>query len=183
MMRRPNAGAICSALLTVGLAGPSFAQDAGRPDDARLAKENATKPHYSPYAGRNFLTQPFFGDTHLHTSYSFDAGAFGARLAPRDAYAFAKGNEITASAGERAKLSRPLDFLVVTDHSDAMRFFPLVLSGAPAIMSDRQGRKWHEMIISDQGGAAAIDITQNFGKGTISKAILPVPGTPAYRGA
>ena len=52
-----------------------------------------------------------------------DAGAFGARLGPKDAYRFAKGEEVIASSGQRAKLSRPLDFLVVTDHSDGMGFF------------------------------------------------------------
>ena len=65
-----------------------------------LDKETAdkafpTKPPYSPYAGRNFPTRPYFGDTHTHTSYSMDAGAFGARLGPRDAYRFAKGEEVT----------------------------------------------------------------------------------------
>lgn len=180
---KPGSGLMTAALLTIGLAGTGLAQDAGRPDDESLAEQYSKKPHYSPYAGRSFPTQPFFGDTHLHTSYSFDAGAFGARLTPRDAYAFARGAEVTASAGERAKLSRPLDFLVVADHSDAMGFFPLLLSGAPSVMADAQGRKWHQMILGGQGAAAAIEIIQRFGKGTIPKSLLPVPGTPAYRGA
>jgi hypothetical protein len=171
------------AVLTGGLALPAIAQDAGHANPAALESVHATKPHYSPYAGRNFPTRPFFGDTHLHTAYSMDAGAFGCRLGPRDAYVFAKGGEVTASAGERAKLSRPLDFLVVADHSDGMGFFPLILGGAPAIMADPQGRKWNEMIHSGKGAEAAIGIIQNFGKGTISKAIMPVPGTAAYRGA
>ena len=140
------------------------------------------KAPYSPYA-RDYPTRPYFGDTHLHTSYSMDAGAFGARLTPRDAYVFAKGNEVTSSTGQKVKLSRPLDFLVVTDHSDGFGFFPLIFAGTPDIMADPQGKKWHDMIKSGQGAAAAIDIIVNFGKGTISKAILPVPGTPAYRGA
>lgn len=112
-----------------------------------------------------------------------DAGAFGARLGPREAYRFAKGNEVTASSGQQAKLSRPLDFLVVADHSDGMGFFPLILGGDPKVMADPQGRKWNEMIHSGKGAEAAIDIITNFGKGTISKAIMPLPGTPAYRGA
>ena len=130
-----------------------------------------------------FPEQVFFGDTHLHTSYSVDAGAFGARLTPRDAYLFAKGNEVMASSGQPAKLRRPLDFLVVADHSDAMGFFPLILAGTPEIMADPQGKKWHDMIKSGQGNAAALDIIGNFGTGTISKAILPLPGTPAYMSA
>ncbi len=130
-----------------------------------------------------FPEKVYFGDTHLHTSYSVDAGAFGARLTPRDAYVFAKGNEVTASSGQPAKLRRPLDFLVVADHSDAMGFFPLILAGTPEIMADPQGKKWHDMIMAGQGNAAALDIIGNFGTGTISKAILPLPGTPAYQSA
>ena len=80
--------------------------------------------------GRNFPTRPLFGDQHLHTSFSFDAGVFGARLTPRDAYRFARGEEITASSGQKAKLSRPLDWLVVADHSDNMGFFPDLLATA-----------------------------------------------------
>jgi hypothetical protein len=148
---------------------------------AAVAADQGTTP-YSPYA-RDYPTRPYFGDTHLHTSFSMDAGAFGARLTPRDAYVFAKGNEVVSSTGQRVKLSRPLDFLVVSDHSDGMGFFPLVFAGTPEIMADPQGRKWHDMIKSGQGATAAVDIITNFGKGTISKAIFPVPGTPAYRGA
>jgi hypothetical protein len=157
--------------------------DTGTLDKGAAARVFSAKPPYSPYAGRNFPTRPLFGDTHLHTSFSMDAGAFGARLGPRDAYRFAKGEEITASSGQRAKLSRPLDFLVVADHSDGFGFFPMILSGDPKIMADPQGRKWNEMVRSGSGAEAAIDIIVNFGKGTISKAILPVPGTSAYRSA
>jgi hypothetical protein len=127
--------------------------------------------------------RPYFGDTHLHTVFSMDAGAFGARLTPRDAYVFAKGNQVTSSSGQPVKLSRPLDFLVVADHSDGMGFFPLVVSGAPEVMADPQGKKWHDWIASGRGGEAAIDIIESFGKGTLPQAIFPLPGTPAYRGA
>ena len=179
---------LLTGLMAIAVALPAAAAEQSAPGLAAPDKETAesvhsSKPTYSPYAGRNFPTRPLFGDTHLHTSYSMDAGAFGARLGPRDAYVFAKGNEVTASSGQRVKLSRPLDFLVVADHSDGMGFFPLILAGAPAIMSDPQGRKWNEMIRSGKGAEAAIDIIVNFGKGTISKAIMPLPGTPAYQGA
>jgi len=153
------------------------------PSRETVEKSFPAEPPYSPYAERNFPTQPYFGDTHLHTAFSMDAGAFGARLSPSDAYEFAKGRQVTSSSGQPAKLSRPLDFLVVADHSDGMGFFPLVFSGDPAIMADPQGRKWNEMIHGGQGADAALDIIRNFGAGTISKAIFPLPGTPAYRGA
>ena len=85
-----------------------------------------SQKHYSPYAGRSFPTQVFWGDTHLHTGNSLDAGAFGARLLPEDAHRFARGEELTSSTGQQVKLSRPLCFLVVADHSDNMGFFPLL---------------------------------------------------------
>jgi len=63
-------------------------------------EENASvfraQKHYSPYAGRNFPTNVYWGDTHLHTGMSMDAGAFGARLGPKDAYRFARGEEVTS---------------------------------------------------------------------------------------
>lgn len=184
-MQKISPGAMLSLVFILVIAGPSLsaAHDAGQIDKESTAKIFPAQPPYSPYAGRNFPVRPFFGDTHLHTGFSMDAGAFGARLTPRDAYVFAKGNEIKSNTGQPVKLSRPLDFLVVADHSDGMGFFPLLMSGNSTIMTDPQGRKWHDMVTSGKGAEAAIDIITNFGKGTISRAILPLPGTPAYRGA
>ena len=65
-------------------------------------------------------SRPLWGDTHLHTVLSVDAGLFGARLSLDDAYRFARGAEVASSAGQPVKLSRPLDWLVIADHSDAM---------------------------------------------------------------
>src|SRR5215203_3539812 len=110
--------AILSGILAVSLTLPAWAEEAAQTDIGTLDKATAEqafkKPPYSPYAGRNFPTRPLFGDTHTHTSFSMDAGAFGARLGPKDAYRFAKGEEIMASSGQLTKLSRPLDFQVVT---------------------------------------------------------------------
>jgi hypothetical protein len=150
------------------MAAFTFAQDTGTPDPKTIEKV-FPKPSYSPYAGRNFPTRPFFGDTHLHTSYSMDAGAFGARLGPRDAYRFARGEEVTASSGQPAKLSRPLDFLVVTDHSDNMGFFPDLFSGSQTILADPTGKKWYDMIQSGKGEQAAIEIIVAFSHGTFPK--------------
>ena len=162
---------------------PLAAQDAGEPDKAAIEKTFPSKPPYSPYAARTFPTRVFWGDTHLHTAFSMDAGAFGARLVPKDAYVFAKGNEITSSTGQRVKLSRPLDFLVVADHSDGMGFFPMIVSGDPAVMADPQGKKWHDMIASGQGAEAAVDIIISFGKGQMPKDAFPFPGSVPYRNA
>lgn len=86
----------------------------GTGDKAKIDKALGKQP-YSPYADRNYPARPLWGDTHLHTGLSMDAGVFGARLRPRDAYRFARGEQVTASGGQPAKLGRPLDFLVVTD--------------------------------------------------------------------
>ena len=170
--------------LLVSLSVPALVRAQEPPPPAQeLEKSFPKKPPYSPYAGRHFPERVYWGDTHLHTSFSMDAGAFGCRLGPRDAYRFAKGHEVTASSGQPARLARPLDFLVVADHSDGFGFFPLMMSGDPAILADPQGRRWYDMVRGGQGASAAIEIIQNFGKGTISKAIFPVPGTTAYQNA
>ena len=171
-----------AGLLSFAFTYGAMAQDTGTLDK-KSADRVTQKPGYSPYAGRNFPTRPLFGDTHLHTSYSMDAGAFGARLGPREAYRFARGEEVTASSGQPAKLSRPLDFLVVADHSDGMGFFPLIVSGDPSIMGSPQGRKWYDMIHTGKGADAAIDIITSFGKGAIDPEIMPVPGTRPYQSA
>ena len=170
-------------MLAIALAAmPLAAQDIGSVDQEQLRQLISKRP-YSPYAGRTFATRVFWGDTHLHTGFSMDAGAFGARLVPSDAYRFAKGEEIIASSGQPVKLSRPLDFLVVTDHSDGMGFFPMVLSGTPDVLADPQGRRWHDMIQSGQGAEAAIDIIRTFGQNKMPTAIFPAPGNRAYRSA
>jgi Protein of unknown function (DUF3604) len=156
--------------------------DIGTLDKEAAEKAIPPKPPYSPYAGRNFPTRPFFGDTHVHTSFSMDAGAFGCRLGPVDAYRFAKGEEVTASSGQRAKLSRPLDFLVVTDHSDGFGFFPRLFAGDSKILSYPQGRRWYDMIQAGNADAA-IEIIVAFSQGKMAEGLLPLPGSPAYRGA
>src|SRR5690348_7476594 len=148
---------------------PAEQSDVGTADQATLQKVFPSKPGYSPYAGRAFPTLPLFGDTHLHTAYSMDAGAFGARLTPRDAYRFARGEEIASNTGQPVKLSRPLDFLVVADHSDGMGFFPLLMGGDPALLATPQGRKWYDEIRGGKGADAAIDIIMSFGRGQVPK--------------
>ena len=156
--------------------------DVGTPDQATLEKVHSTKPPYSPYVGRNFPTRPLFGDTHLHTAFSMDAGAFGARLTPSDAYRFARGEELISNTGQPVKLSRPLDFLVVADHSDGFGFFPQLMSGDPVLLATPQGRKWYDQIKSGHGAEAAIDIIQSFGRAQLPEG-FPYPGTRAYRSA
>ncbi len=174
-------GGVVVVVLALGLSAAAQAQDAGEHDPAAIANAFPKAP-YSPYAGRDYPTRPLFGDTHLHTSFSMDAGAFGARLTPRDAYRFARGEEVVSNSGQPVKLSRPLDFLVVADHSDGMGFFPQLMSGDPALLATEQGRRWYEQIKGGRGGEAALDIIVSFGKGQMPRG-FPEPGTAAYRNA
>lgn len=172
-----------TTLATCGLAlMPLAAQDAGKLDKETADRAHQKRP-YSPYADRKFPTRPFFGDTHLHTGFSMDAGAFGCRLTPRDALRFARGEQIMASSGQPAKLSRPLDFLVVADHSDNMGFFTDLFAGKPELLASPMGRKWYDMIQSGKGGEAALEIIGEFSQGTFPKELMYFPGTRAYRGA
>ena len=81
------------------------------------------------------------------------------------------------------KLSRPLDFLVVADHSDNMGFFPDLFAGKPELLADPTGRKWYDMMQSGKGADAAIEIIVSFSHNTFPKDLMYFPGTPAYRGA
>ena len=174
---------ICCLALTAFAAEEAVSEgDVGTASKADLEKVHPTKPPYSPYVDRNFPTRPYFGDTHLHTAFSMDAGAFGARLTPRDAYRFARGEQITSNTGQPVKLSRPLDFLVVSDHSDGFGFFPLLMSGDPTLLATEQGKRWYDEIRGGQGAKAAMDIIMSFGQNKLPKG-FPLPGTKAYRSA
>lgn len=130
-----------------------------------------------------YPVRPYFGDTHLHTSFSMDAGAFGARIDPLTAYRFARGEEVTASSGQPARLARALDFLVVADHSDNMGFFPDLFAGKPSVLADPTGRKWYDDIKSGNGMQAALEIIVAFSHATFPKDLMYFPGTDSYKAA
>jgi hypothetical protein len=163
------------------ISGPAclWAQDFGGEPDAEVFE----KPSYSPWAGRNFPDQVYWGDTHLHTTLSFDAGAFGNRLGPEEAYQFALGEEVTSTGGYRVRLSRPLDFLVVSDHSDNMGLFTRIFESAPEIMSDADGRRIHDDIKAggQRAVGASVELIDAFSRGVkISDALAVDPGSPAF---
>lgn len=163
-------------------AGDAVNTDLGTLDKEKAGEAFKKRP-YSPYADRKFPMRPLFGDTHLHTGFSMDAGAFGCRLTPRDAYRFARGEQVMASSGQPAKLSRPLDFLVVADHSDNMGMFSDLLAGKPELLADPMGRRWYDMIQSGQGQTAALELIGLFSQGKFPKALEYAPGTRGYKGA
>ena len=153
------------------------------PNSKEDVNESLNKKSYSPYSGRNFPTSVFWGDTHLHTDLSMDAGAFGNRLGLDEAYQFAKGEEITTSNGMTAKLSRPLDFLVVADHSDNMGFFPDLFAGASHILSDPTGRDWYDRINNGQGVEVALELIGQFSQGEFPENLMYFPDSKPYKDA
>lgn len=110
------------------------------------AAVRSDKPGYSPYATRSYPTRVYWGDQHLHTSWSPDALASGTRVTPEEALRFARGEEVVSSTGLPVKLSRPLDWLAVSDHSDAMGIMSEVRAGNPQLMTDPTLKRWNQQM-------------------------------------
>lgn len=140
---------------------------------------SSTKPteaakKYSPPANTTHATNVYWGDSHLHTGLSLDAGLFGNTLGPDEAWRLARGERIIASTGIPVQLARPLDWMVLTDHSDMMGIAADIKSGTPNILADKKGKEWHEGF--KQGGRAAgeaaFDLIQNFSQMTLPEQLL-----------
>jgi hypothetical protein len=139
------AGAALAGMLAIG-SSSAFAQSYS--GEIGIDKDEVTlgKKEYSPYLSRSFPNRVMWGDTHLHTSYSTDAGMIGNFLGPDEAYRFARGETVRASAGERAKLIRPLDFLVVADHAENLGLAPLIAESDPDLLRKPWGKKVHDLV-------------------------------------
>ena len=141
--------------------------------DKKTAEEVLPKKSYSPNVDENYPKRVFWGDTHLHTSQSIDAVLFGNTLGPEEAYRFARGEEITSSTGQRVQLNRPLDFLVVADHSENLGSMSAVLAGDRDLMSDPVLKRWHELMNQGPEGGLKVYgelVSEYLGKGR------PLPG-------
>lgn len=102
-----------------------------------------------------YPAQAYFGDSHVHTGWSPDAGMDGAILTPEDAYQFARGYEIKSNTGLKAKLHRPYDWFMITDHSDAMGVINQLIAGNPEMMSNKILRRWNDALNSGDEKAAS----------------------------
>ena len=130
-------GRVLQAIVLVGFATVA-ARGAMGQDVGATSPDPSTD--YSPYLQYDYPDQVLFGDTHLHTAYSADAGLVGATTTPDDAYRFAKGETVTSSNGVAARLQRPLDFLVVADHAENLGLY-IALDEESSILD---GNEWAE---------------------------------------
>ena len=133
------------AFASILLPSMSFAVEYHHGSDA-VEKKISVK-EFSPYVGRSYPTQVYWGDQHLHTEISVDAGTM-VRLGQEDAYRFARGEEVTSTTGVKAKLSRPLDWLVISDHAEMYGLMPKLLKGDPNLLKNRVAKKWYDALKS-----------------------------------
>ena len=181
MKKLVNASLLAALAATVSL-GVNAQVNPSDKDKVILSKEYTGKV-YSPYADRDFATGVYFGDTHLHTDISMDAGAFGNRLGLDPAYKFARGEQVDSTKGGPVRLSRPLDFLVVADHSDNMGFFPDLVAGAPFILEDPTGKDWYDRIKAGDGVGVALELIGLFSQGKFPPAMEYKPDSAPYKAA
>jgi ribosome-associated protein YbcJ (S4-like RNA binding protein) len=143
MSKIPRSALVSAGLvfLSVGLFGCPPAQDTPTSKPTTLSDAHAPRTEYSPYLNDTYPDNVYFGDTHVHTSYSTDAGFFGNRIGPEEAYRFAKGEEVTSSMGVKARLLRPLDFLVIADHAENLGLAPMIFEDNPMVLNHKWGKK------------------------------------------
>jgi len=181
-MIKPALSAISLAALMLALT--AAAQDAGSPAPDLLSNAYTGKV-YSPYAKRGIPERPLWGDSHLHTNLSMDAGLFGNRLPPRVAYRFARGEEVVSSTGQAVRLSRPLDWLVVADHSDGMGFFGDIAAGKPELLAFEQSARWIKGFAEggDASVQASLDLITTFSQGEMDPEMIALysPGSKPYK--
>jgi hypothetical protein len=141
--------ALITILLIAGC-GQSLAQTTEETLAAQLTQLD--REHYSPHLEKKYSQNLYWGETHLHTTYSTDSGLFGTRLTPDAAYRFAKGEEVVSNLGVRTKIIRPLDFLMVADHAENLGLAPMIEESNPQLLASEWGKKIHDL--SKAGKAA-----------------------------
>jgi hypothetical protein len=146
-------GLVAVALLVGSVRAQDASHDstAGQVDPKAISRGKLGPRSFSPYASRHFPTNVYWGDEHVHTGWSFDAG-FMCTLGPDEALRFARGEEVKTTFGVPVRLSRPLDWIVLTDHSDSLGVTAEVRAGAPALMKDPTLKAWHDAM---HGGVEA----------------------------
>ena len=156
------------------LAGTMLTAGCDKVDHTVFGKQSEADIKQTAYPER-----VYWGDTHLHTANSVDAFGFGNRLSPEEALRFAMGQEVTSSTGLKAKLERPLDFLVISDHAEGMGSTKAMYDAPRMMIKDPQMLRWYDMMHEGTAGSlkAMGEILQARGAGNLPAAMNdPVKG-------
>lgn len=162
-MKRPSSKALLAiTLLTLA----ACADQSSTSPESEASTDAAATPTYPQ--------QVYWGDTHLHTSNSVDAFGFGNRLDAEAALRFARGEEVTSTKGVQAKLSRPLDFLVIADHSDALGATKELYEAPRLLVRDPLLLEWWDkMHESEEGGLAVTsELIERAATGDLPEALI-----------
>ena len=157
MLTRTNIWSV-SALVAGGLLGYETATGHG-PAPAAAGRQAGAREEppktFSPYADRPYSTRAYWGETHLHTSFSPDAGLVGDRLSPDEGFRLARGQQIRTSTDQLIQLVRPYDWLCISDHATYLGLPQAFAEGDPEILKTETGKKWAEAL--KKGGQAGYD--------------------------
>ena len=143
---------------------PLLAQDYTQDKEKVIQKSE----HYSPYVDQHFPDRVLFGDTHHHTGLSVDCGLIGNNNGPETSFRLARGEEVISTSGQRVKLIRPLDFLVVTDHAEYLGIAKLLKEANPSLLATDIGKKWYKQMngSKEEAWQAAVGMQNDFASGT-----------------
>ncbi len=130
---------------------------ASEPSPHKTGPSSVSGKEYSPHLGDDYPQNVYFGDTHLHSSWSTDAGMVGASLDPDDAYRVARGEEVTSHDGWKVKLVRPLDFIVLSDHAENLGLADFIRRSDPIILANPVGKRWHDLNKAGKGYDAFLE--------------------------
>ena len=170
-------------MVALAVPGMVLAQDAGQPP-AELLEGLYPGKAYSPFVQRSFPSQVYWGDSHLHTANSADASLFGNGIPVEEAYRASRGEEVRTSTGLLFKLGRPLDWVVVADHSELMGFGPDVRNGTPNVLAEPKGRAWYEAMQKggEEASLAGNDLAISLMSGTLPLQFVKdySAGSPVY---
>jgi hypothetical protein len=151
-----NSKSLLAVVITTACLGPLAAHAETYPGYGYepTQSDHLGEKEYSPYLDIGYPQRVFWGDTHLHTAYSTDAGMVGNRLGLEEAYRFARGETVVSSTGVRARLQRPLDFLVAADHAENLGLAPMITERNPELLKLVFGKKIAQLVYDGQYGDA-----------------------------
>ena len=149
----PNHTLLFIATLGLCLTASALAQDLVPAAD----QVEPPRPEYSPYVDDYYPNRVYFGDIHLHSDWSTDAGMIGATLGPDEAYRASRGERVTSYSGYEFKLIRPLDFVVLSDHAENLGIADFIRRSDPICLANETCERWHDMNKAGNGYDAFIE--------------------------